>query len=86
MDDKKLPPIDFMTFVFSLAASAQVHLGSVPNPSTGKPEKNITLAKQTIDLLGVLEEKTRGNLTPEETELLKKILSDLRLQFLEASK
>lgn len=81
-----LPPVDFISFVLSLAASAQMHMGLIPNPEGGKTEKNLDLAKQTIDLLGILEEKTKGNLTDEEGKILQEMLNHLRLQFLEGKK
>ena len=81
-----LPPVDFASFVLSLAASAQVHLGLISMPGGEQPEKNIPLAKQTIDVLGVLEEKTKGNLTAEEGKILTEVLHALRLQFVEAKK
>lgn len=80
---REIPPIDFPTFILSLASSAQVHLGLIPNPASGKPEKNLELAKQTIDILAVLQEKTRGNLAKEEDRLLEGILYDLRMKFVE---
>ena len=85
-EKKELPPVDFIGFILSLASSVQVHLGLVANPTTQKIEKNLDLAKQTIDLLGLLEEKTKGNLTNEEGLLLSHLLTDLRLQFVEARK
>ena len=83
---QKFPSVDFISFVLSLASSVQIHLGLLPNPSTGKEEKNPDLAKQTIDLLGLLQEKTKGNLTEQEGSILEKILFDLRMQYLEAKK
>jgi len=80
-EETQLPEINFSTFVFSLNASALVNLGEIENPGTGKKEKNLPLAKQTIDILGMLEEKTRGNLNDEEANLLKSILYDLRLNY-----
>ncbi len=79
--DTQMPEMNFPTFVFSLNASALFHLGVVEDPNTGKKEKNLPLAKQTIDILGMLEEKTRGNLSNDEENLLKNILTDLRLMF-----
>lgn len=78
--------IDFLSFVFSLGSSVLMHLGEAPNPETGKVEKNLTLARQTIDVLAMLQEKTRGNLTPEEDRFLGTLLYDLRLRFVEASR
>ena len=74
-----LPEINFSTFVVSLNASALLHLGAIEDPSTGQTNKNLPMAKQTIDILSMLEEKTAGNLNPEETNLLKSILYDLRI-------
>ncbi len=77
--------IDFYTFILSLGSSAFVHLGDAPHPETRKVEANLLLAKQTIDILGMLQEKTRGNLTPEEEKFLQTLLSDLRLRFVARS-
>jgi hypothetical protein len=86
MSDESLPSIDFATFVVSLSHSALLHLGEAPNPETNQLEQSLPLARQTIDLLGVLEEKTKGNLTGEEERLLGQVLFDLRMRFLEAEK
>jgi hypothetical protein len=80
-DDSPLPQINFATFVFSLNSSALVHLGVIEEPGTGQKTKNLPLAKQTIDILGIIEEKTRGNLTSDEDNLLKNILHDLRIMY-----
>jgi hypothetical protein len=79
------PPITFTTFVFSLSSSALVQLGEIPDPFTRQVEQNLTVAQQTIDLLGMLEEKTTGNLSEDEKKTLEAILYDLRLRFLKAS-
>jgi len=79
------PEITFTTFIFSLSSSALMQLGEIPDPFTKKVEQNLNLAQQTIDLLGMLEHKTRGNLSDEETKTLEAILYDLRLRFLKAS-
>lgn len=76
-----LPKIDFSMFIFSLNSSVLVHLGVLDDPATGKKSKNMDAAKQTIDILGMLEEKTRGNLTDQERDMLKHILYDLRMIF-----
>ena len=78
--------IDFPTFILSLASSAQISLGVVANPITGKQESNIAHAKQTIDIIGMLEEKTNNNLSAEESGLLKQVLFQLRMQYVEISK
>jgi hypothetical protein len=81
-----LPMITFSTFVFSLNTSALVHLGDYPDPATGKNEVDLPLAKQTIDLIALLEEKTRGNLTKDEESLIKHILYDLRLRYVQKTR
>jgi hypothetical protein len=80
-----LPEINFSTFVVSLNASALLHLGAIEDPTTGETHKNLPMAKQTIDILSMLEEKTAGNLNPEETNLLKSILYDLRILYVKES-
>jgi hypothetical protein len=85
-DDGALPSIDFATFVVSLSHSAMLHLGQAPHPDTNAVEASLPLAKQTIDLLGILEEKTKGNLTGAEERLLTQILFDLRMLYVEAEK
>lgn len=80
--DYQLPEINFPTFIFSLNHSVLVHLGVMEDPSTGKKVKNLPLAKQTIDILGMLEEKTQGNLTEDEEKMLKNILYDLRMIYI----
>lgn len=85
-DDAALPNIDFSTFVLSLSHSALMHLGEAPDPETGKLESSVPLARQTIDLIGMLEEKTRGNLSGEEERLIGQILFDLRMRFVELEK
>lgn len=77
----ELPEINFSAFIFSLSTSALLHLGEVPDPGSGKREKDLPLAKQTIDILGMLREKTRGNLTNEEEKMLDHILADLRWRY-----
>ncbi|MGA3119329.1 MAG: DUF1844 domain-containing protein [Polyangiaceae bacterium] len=84
--DETLPLVDFSTFVLSLSHSALMHLGEAPNPETGRVERNLPLARQTIDLIGMLDEKTKGNLSGEEERLIGQILFDLRLRFVELSK
>ena len=79
--DLPLPKIDFATFIFSLNSSGLVHLGMIEDPATGKKGKNLSMAKQTIDILGMLEEKTAGNLNADEESMLKNILYDLRILY-----
>jgi hypothetical protein len=73
-------PMSFDIFVLSLNASALIHLGESSEPGT-KAEVNLPLARQTIDILSMLEVKTRGNLSGEEERLLNQILFDLRLRY-----
>jgi hypothetical protein len=84
--DMPLPEVNFSTFVFSLSSSALVHLGEIPEPSSQKPHQDLNLAKQIIDTLGMIEEKTRGNLEADEERLLKGVLYDLRMRFVQKSK
>jgi len=79
-----LPEINFATFIFSLNSSALVHLGVIDDPATNQKTENLPLAKQTIDILGILDEKTKGNLTDDEDKLLTNILADLRLMYVKA--
>jgi hypothetical protein len=81
-----LPEISFSSFLFSLSTSAFVHLGAVADPATGETDRNLSLAKQTIDLLGLLREKTRNNLTKEEEDLFDHLLYDLRLRYIREAK
>ena len=80
-----LPEIDFATFILSMGSSALSHLGEVPDDA-GKTERNLPLAKQTIDLLALLQEKTKGNLDEAETSLLSALLYDLRIKYVDALK
>jgi hypothetical protein len=80
-EERLLPEITFPSFIFSLSSTAFVSLGAIPNPETGAVEKNLPLAKQTIDLLGLLREKTRNNLTTEEDNLFDHLLYDLRMAY-----
>jgi hypothetical protein len=84
--EETLPRVDFTTFILSLSHSALMHLGEAPSPETGTIEENLALARQTIDLVGMLEEKTKGNLTGDEERLIGQILFDLRMRYVERSK
>ena len=81
-----LPEINFSTFIISLNASALLHLGVIDDPVTGGKNKNLLMGKQTIDILGMIEEKTKGNLTKEEENLLRNILYDLRIIYVKEKK
>ena len=81
------PELSFVAFIVSIASTAAIHLGDLADPATGQRlEPNLEGAKQMIDILTLLEEKTRGNLTAEERQLLDQILYELRLRFVEANK
>lgn len=80
-DPASLPTLNFATFIFSLNSSALVQLGMIEDPMTGEKTKNLPLAKQTIDIISMLEEKTRGNLDADEAAMLKNILYDLRILY-----
>lgn len=84
--EKALPKMDFTTFCLSLASSAMIHLGLAADPEGGQRQPDLPLAKQTIDILELLEGKTKGNLTGEEERLLGTLLYDLRLRYIEARK
>ena len=79
-------PLSFSAFLMGLASSALIHLGQAPHPETGRTETDLVLARQELNVLGMLHEKTRGNLTPEEKQLFDSLLADLRLRFVEASR
>lgn len=79
--EEPLPEITFSSFLFSLATSVRFHMGEIPDPETGETHPDLPLAKQTIDLLGLLQQKTRGNLTAEEDTFLDHLLYELRLAY-----
>ena len=83
---EQLPELDFAMFVISLTHSAWVHLGDAPNPADGQRDLNLPMARQTIDLLAMMQEKTRGNLSGEEERVLQQALYDLRMRYVEVSK
>ncbi len=78
--------LSFTAFVISLASTAAIHLGDLADPATGQTlEPNLEGAAQMIEILMLLEEKTRGNLSAEERQVLEQILYELRMRFVEAS-
>ena len=80
------PALDFTSFVISLASTAAIHFGDMPDPVTGqKAQVNLAGAAQMIDILALLDQKTRGNLTAEERQVLEQVLYELRLRYIEAS-
>ena len=79
--------LSFAAFVLSLAHTAAVHFGDIPDPVSGiAAEANLAAAKQMIDILSLLEEKTRGNLTAEERQLLDQLLYELRLRYVDVAR
>ena len=78
-------PLSFTVFVLSLASTAAIHFGDLPDPSGAKSEPNLEGAAQMIEILSLLDQKTRGNLTAEEREVLDQVLYELRLRFVEVS-
>ncbi len=86
-EGKALPPEpDFNFFITTLSLQASIDLGEVPNPVTNKKEENLAQAKFIIDTLGMLKEKTKGNLSLEETNFMESILYELRMQYIAKTK
>jgi hypothetical protein len=81
-----LPEVTFATFIFSLVSSAMVHLGELDDPTSGVKNENYDLAKQTIDIIGMLREKTQGNLAKEEQQMIDSVLYDLRMRYVRSKK
>ncbi|MCG8616332.1 MAG: DUF1844 domain-containing protein [Desulfobacterales bacterium] len=81
----QMPKIDFSSFILSLYSSGLVQLGKVEDPSTGNKTIDLPMAQHSIDMIAMLEEKTRGNLTEDEANLLKALISELRMAYVEAS-
>ena len=85
--ETRAPEVTFLGFAMSLAQSAAIHFGDIPDPvSQQKAEPNLPAARQMIDILDLLEEKTRGNLSPEERQVLEQLLYELRMRYVEAQK
>ena len=80
-EEASFPDLNFSTFVFSLGTSAMYHFGDFPDPVTKKAERNLEAAKQTIDILGILQDKTKGNLSEDEERLLESLLYELRMRY-----
>jgi len=82
-----LPEVNFSSFLLSLSSSSSslLHLGEIADPQSGEKKKDLALAKQSIDIISLLKDKTKGNLTQEEENLLDHLLYDLRMRFVKAS-
>ncbi|MEE9259276.1 MAG: DUF1844 domain-containing protein [Nitrospinaceae bacterium] len=78
--------IDFSTFVLSLTSSAFYHLGDMADPTTGKTETNLPAVQQTIDMLIMLKEKTKGNLSSDEAKLIEQLIYELQMKYVAKSK
>ncbi|MBN1634892.1 MAG: DUF1844 domain-containing protein [Deltaproteobacteria bacterium] len=83
---ESLPKIDFATLVMSFASAAIINMGKVPDPMTGQVQQNFGFAQQNIDIIALLKEKTKGNVSEEEEKMMDKVLYELRLEFVEAKK
>ena len=81
-----MPEVTFPAFIMSLNTSALYHLGEIADPATGKKVIELDLARHAIDTLSLMQEKTKGNLSTDEEELLKNLLYDIKLRFVNASK
>ncbi|MDY0374206.1 MAG: DUF1844 domain-containing protein [Desulfobacterium sp.] len=82
--DRKMPAVDFSTFILSLYSTALVQLGEIEDPATGAKGKNLDLGRQTIDMIVMLEKKTRGNLDNDEANLVKSLVHEVRLAYVRA--
>lgn len=81
-----MPAASFLTLVATLASQATIQMGLIEHPLAKKVQKDLKQARYAIDLIAVLQEKTRGNLTDEERRVLDRVLGELRMKFVEASK
>ena len=79
----QLPEVTFSTFILSLASSTLMHLGEVPTPDTGRTEKNIVLAKHSVDLLNMLGDKFNNGLTDDEKKLLQDVLYEVKIKYVQ---
>ena len=87
MSDQEQPQVSFIAFIFSLVSNAAVLFGDLPDPMTNEVrEPDLEAAGQLIEIIAMLEEKTRGNLTPEERQLVEQVLYELRMRYVEARK
>jgi len=84
-DTAPLPEVNFSSFLLSLSSSSLLHLGEIADPQSGEKKKDLALAKQSIDIISLLRDKTKGNLTQEEEKLMDHLLYDLRMRFVKAS-
>jgi hypothetical protein len=86
-EQNERPQVSFIAFVLSLASNAAVHFGDLPDPLTNETRpSDLEAAAQLIDLLAMLEQKTRGNLSAEERQLLDQVIFELRMRYVDAKK
>ncbi len=78
----QLPEVTFSTFIWSLFSSSLVHMGEAPDPSSGQTRKDLALAKHTIDMIAMLKDKTKGNLSSDEQQMIDYILYEMRMKYL----
>ncbi len=81
-----LPPVDFNALILSLSSSVMMHLGVLPNPVSRETEADLPMAQQTIDIIALLQQKTRGNLTKDEEQFIEAVLYDLRMKYVEVKR
>jgi hypothetical protein len=81
-EERGLPRIDFPSYILSYYTQSLVLLGEVPNPYNNKKEEDLEAARHTVDILGMLQEKTKGNLAPEEEQLLESVLYEVRIKYM----
>ncbi|MEN6375448.1 MAG: DUF1844 domain-containing protein [Smithella sp.] len=81
-EDLNYPPINFTNFVLSLHTSALFHLGDIPDPVSGKTQRDFSAVKQTIDMLDMINEKTKGNLNEQENNLMQGVLYELKMRYI----
>ena len=84
-EENKLPPASFSLLVATLGSQAMIALGQAPNPMDGKTEVRLDLAKHAIDMLTIVEQKTKGNLASDESAMLEAVLHQLRLAYMQAA-
>ncbi|MFY9397757.1 MAG: DUF1844 domain-containing protein [Desulfomonilia bacterium] len=86
LQDKTPVEIDFSTLIMSFASAALISMGLVPDPATGSIVRDLVVARQNIEIIGMLKDKTRGNLSADEEKLVENILYELRMNYIESQK
>ena len=83
--ERGLPPADFKTLISTMATQAMLAMGAIPDPATGQRVAHLDLARHHIDMLGVIDDKTKGNLSEEEQQMLGSVVYELRMQYVQLS-